>query len=292
MSIPHCTAKATALALALFFGAGCGGGSSPTGPTQNPVLTSISVSGGTTLAVGTTLSLVASPKDQKGGAIGATIAWSSSAASVATVSNTGLVTGIAAGAAVITAASGNISTTHSITVGSQVLTSITVSGGSDVQPGQSLQLVAAPRDQNGVAMTAALAWASDATNIATVSGSGLVTGVGVGTARITASFGGVQSAPKTITVSEPVFPSVANVNATAGSTFDPPSVEIARNGTVSWIFASLGHTMVFDAQTVGTPASIPNTTSNTTVSRTFNVAGTYNYHCTIHGGMTGTVIVH
>jgi plastocyanin len=32
--------------------------------------------------------------------------------------------------------------------------------------------------------------------------------------------------------------------------------------------------------------------SSGSVSRTFNQAGTYDFHCTLHSGMNGTVVVH
>jgi plastocyanin len=59
---------------------------------------------------------------------------------------------------------------------------------------------------------------------------------------------------------------------------------------VTWTFESLTHTVAFDG-TSGSPTNIGNST-NTEVSRVFNTAGTFNYQCTIHGGMTGKVIVH
>jgi plastocyanin len=60
---------------------------------------------------------------------------------------------------------------------------------------------------------------------------------------------------------------------------------------VNWHFFALNHTVTFDAPNAGTPAGIA-VTSNATVSRTFTTPGSYAYHCEIHGGMTGTVIVH
>jgi len=254
-----------------------------------PVLTTITISGGTTVVARSDLQLTGLPKDQNGNAIAAALTWSSSATGIATVSGSGRVTGVTVGTAVITVASGGVSATSTITVTPQILTAITISGAATVSVGQTVQLAAASVDQNGVGMVAVYTWASDATSIATVSGSGLVTGVLVGVAQITASSNGINSLQKTITVA--VFPVSANVSATAGAAFVPPTVDIARGGSVNWIFAGLGHTVTFDTPTVDTPAGIP-VTSGATVSRTFLTAGTFAYHCEIHGSMAGTVIVH
>ena len=255
-----------------------------------PALTTIAISGGTSVVAASTLQLIASPLDQNGNAIAATITWSSGATGFATVSSTGVVTGVAAGSAVITAASGNVSATVTITVAAQVLTSITVSGGSTVVAGSTLQLIAAARDQNGKAMTGAFTWASDATAVATVSGSGLVTGVAAGGANIAASSGGVNGTTAITVTAAPVFPSNVDVNATTSNTFTPAAIDVARNGTVNWIFASVTHNVTFSGAGP-TGGNIANTAS-ATVSRTFSVAGTFNYQCTLHSAMAGQVIVH
>jgi plastocyanin len=41
----------------------------------------------------------------------------------------------------------------------------------------------------------------------------------------------------------------------------------------------------------GRPADISGSNANTTIARTFATAGTFGYVCTLHAGMTGTVIV-
>jgi plastocyanin len=72
--------------------------------------------------------------------------------------------------------------------------------------------------------------------------------------------------------------------------FVPSQVDILVNGTVDFVFTALAHDVVFSGGN-GTPSNIPVTT-NATVSRTFTVAGTFAMVCTLHAGMTGTVIVH
>lgn len=80
------------------------------------------------------------------------------------------------------------------------------------------------------------------------------------------------------------------VNATTGDTFDPSSLTVSVGTTVSFAFASTGHNVTFDA-VAGRPADITGTNSNVTITRTFNAAGTFGYHCTIHAGMTGSITV-
>ena len=255
-----------------------------------PTLTTIAISGGTAVVATSTLQLAAAPLDQNGNAIVATVTWSSSATGIATVSSSGLVTGVTAGSAVITAASGNVSSTVTITVAAQILTSITVSGGSTVIAGSTLQLIAAARDQNGKAMTGVFTWASDATAVATVNSNGLVTGVAAGSANIKASSGSVNGTAAINVTAAAVFPSNVDVNATTSNTFTPATIDIAVNGTVNWIFSTVTHNVTFSGS--GPTGGNISNTSGATVSRVFTVAGTFNYQCTLHGGMTGQVIVH
>jgi plastocyanin len=157
----------------------------------------------------------------------------------------------------------------------------------------TLQFTASPKDQNGNAIAATLVWNSSVPGKATISNSGLVTGVATGTTNITvsATAGGVTvgSAPTVVTVTAVVYPASASVNATAGLTFSPSSVDIAVGGVVTWNFA-ITHNVTFNAA-AGAPANIPDTSSGS-ASATFTATGKFNYQCTIHAGMTGAVIVH
>ena len=80
------------------------------------------------------------------------------------------------------------------------------------------------------------------------------------------------------------------VNATGSSTWSPSSVTIAVNDTVTWKNQGGIHNVVFDDGSFTEPSSPSGTMWS--VSRTFNSAGTFKYHCGFHGtAMAGTVVV-
>jgi plastocyanin len=88
----------------------------------------------------------------------------------------------------------------------------------------------------------------------------------------------------------PTAPSAVSVEAgAAANTFTPPQITVARAGTVTWTFGTRTHNVTF-ATATGAPANVPNS-SNAQVARTFNTAGTFAYECTLHTGMTGSVVV-
>jgi plastocyanin len=162
-----------------------------------------------------------------------------------------------------------------------------------VTVGNTTTLTATAKDQSGTAMTGLqTTYTSAKTSIATVTNAGVVTGVALGSTDITATgtIGSVtQTAKVTVTVAE--AGANASVDATPQNSFDPQTVTIKPNGTVTWTFAAL-HNVTFDTQ--GAPGPIGNRASGQ-AALTFPNAGTFNYHCTIHGtsttGMRGTVIV-
>ena len=151
-------------------------------------------------------------------------------------------------------------------------------------------LTTTARDQNNATMSGlTVAYQSSDASRATVTQAGLVTAVANGTATITVT-GTVGGVVKTRTINVTVAPpgQTATVTATGNSTFDPQNVTIVAAGTVTWTFQLL-HNVTWDgaAPTGGTIGD----TSTGNVSRTFPTAGTYNYRCTIHAGMTGRVTV-
>ena len=166
--------------------AACGGSSEP-----DVVVATVEVSPTTASPqVGQTVQLSAAVKDAAGTILsGQSVAWSSSATSVASVSASGLVTAVSLGTAVVTAAAGNKVGVATITVIPPPVASITVSPAIDtILIGESLQLVPTMRDaSNNVITGRTINWSSSATTIASVSNSGLVTGIGDGNVTVTAS---------------------------------------------------------------------------------------------------------
>jgi uncharacterized protein YjdB len=158
---------------------------------------SASIAGG-----GGTVQLTATPRDANDNPLsGRTITWASDNTTVARVSTSGLVTGVVAGLATITATSEGRSGTAAITVANLPVASVTVSPASgSVQVGATLQLTATARDASGNLLSGrAVTWASSNTAAATVSASGRVTGVATGAATITATSEG-QNGTSAITV--------------------------------------------------------------------------------------------
>jgi len=127
--------------------------------------------------------------------------------------------------------------------------------------------------------------------VAEVNAQGVVFGVAAGTTSIdvSLSFGGVTKTANVPVVVTGTLAATATVAASSASnTFQPQVVGVARGGSVTWTFAAVEHNVTFSGS--GAPANIPNTT-NASVSRTFGTAGNFPYDCSLHAGMTGTVIV-
>src|SRR5213596_1878807 len=192
-----------------------------------------------TVTVGTTTQLTATPKDANGTALsGRALTWATSNAAVATVSASGSVTGVAAGSATITATSEGQSGTSAITVTNVPVASVTVSPtAAGVTVGATTQVTATPKDSNGTALSGrVVTWATSNAAAATVSASGLVTGVAAGSATITATSEG-QSGTSAITVTNVPVASVtvspATASLTVGATTQLTATPKDANGTAT-----------------------------------------------------------
>lgn len=174
-----------------------------------------------TLAPGGTLQLTAAPLDAAGAALpGRAVAFSSSATTVARVDANGLVTAVAPGTATIRATSEGASSTATITVTAAAVARVDVSPASaTVAVGATSTLTATPRAADGAPLQGrTIVWSSGAPSIATVSQSGVVTGVGPGTVQILATVDGVVGTA-TVTVPTPPAPpqTVASVAVSPAS---------------------------------------------------------------------------
>ena len=115
-------------------------------------------------------------------------AWTSTNPGVATVTSSGLVRAVGAGTAEIRADMSGLRGSATVTV-DPAAEQVTVSPASASigAPGQTVQLTASAKDQNGGNVSSTYAWSSDRPAVATVDQTGLVTGVSQGTARIVAT---------------------------------------------------------------------------------------------------------
>ncbi len=186
---------------------GRSGAASITVTTSAPVpVASVSVSpAADTLQVGQTQQLTATARDANGNVLtGRAVTWSSSNTAVATVSSTGLVRAVAAGSASIRATSEGRTGTSAITVTAAppTVATVTISPSSaSVEQGATVQLTATARNASGTAIPGQVfTWSSTNTAVATVNSSGVVSGVGAGTATIRATTSGVTG-NATVTVS-------------------------------------------------------------------------------------------
>jgi uncharacterized protein YjdB len=133
-----------------------------------------------------------------------TMTWTSRDTLKAKVSVTGLVTGLAAGTVYVVATTAGKADSAKVlvTLAAPAVASITVSPTTaSVLKGSALQLGATAKDASGNVLPAPITWASSNGTVATVSGSGQVSGVAAGTATISATSGGKSgSAAVTVTV--------------------------------------------------------------------------------------------
>jgi plastocyanin len=189
---------------------------------------------------------------------------------------------------VFSACGGGGDTTTPVVVGP--VTTVTITAPSTtVAIGGTLALTAVATDAQSHTVTGqTVTWTSSNTAAATISTGGLVTGIAAGSTLITATASGISG---TTTLTVAAAPTTATVQATVGQQFTPNKVDVLAGGTVTWQFSTLTHNVTFSGTATGTPQNIPDATS-TSVSRSFTTAGTFSYSCTIHPGMTGTVVVH
>jgi uncharacterized protein YjdB len=178
----------------------------------DPTLTAITVTPSTpSITVGATQQMVATGTFNDGSTSALTsVTWSSSDSTVASVSSGGLVTGVKAGTASITAASGTVSGSTSVNVTLANLTSICVSPTSaSITSGQTQQFTATGGVGGGMCstdITTSVSWHSSDLTVATIDSTGRATAATVTASKstnITATSGIVTSSPVAVLTVNP-----------------------------------------------------------------------------------------
>lgn len=138
------------------------------------------------------------------------VTWSSGDDTTATINDVGLATGVASGAVTITATSGLIHGSASLTVDNATLSSIAVTPDNGViHAGTTLPYTAEGTysDQTTQTLTQEVTWISSNTAIADING-GIATGVSAGTAHISAKLGAITSPTVPLKVEAPALISI------------------------------------------------------------------------------------
>ncbi|MGD2135056.1 MAG: Ig-like domain-containing protein, partial [Gemmatimonadales bacterium] len=154
-------------------------------------------------ALGVTAEAVATPTDENGNPVNATIEWESADLSVATVDAAGTITATGNGTTTVTASAGEVIATVTVTVEQAVAAvELDVTSLSMDIVGGTAQIGATVLDRNGNPVVgAAVAWTSSDPSVVTVDEMGIVTAVANGSATITAAANGVSGAA-TVTVKQ------------------------------------------------------------------------------------------
>jgi alpha-tubulin suppressor-like RCC1 family protein len=209
------------------------------------------------LLVGDTVTVTASESDANGLVLtGQSVTWSSSDTAIAVVNSGGLVTGRKVGSVSIVATSGNVAGIAKISVVAALppsISSITVAPSpAFVVVRGTQQLTATVRDALGKAIpNLTVTWQSNNPGVATVSSTGLVTGVGVGAVVISANIGG--------------YLGTSSVTVQTSITLGPSSVAIAPPSAT----VGIGRTVQFTATaTDSTGNTYPNATATWKSSNT------------------------
>src|ERR1700691_273236 len=147
----------------------------PAGPLKKIVVTPDSGS----VAVGATMTFTATGQDALGHTVsGLTFFWSSNVDTLATVTQSGVVTGVAVGTLQVAASSQGVSGIATVTVTPKPVGSIIVTPShATIRVATTLQLSDTVKDASGNVLTGqTVTWSSDSANTVSVDGNGLVTG--------------------------------------------------------------------------------------------------------------------
>jgi YD repeat-containing protein len=144
------------------------------------------------------------------------VTWSSSALTIATVNSSGVASTLAQGSTTITATSGSINGSATLTVTAPTLVSLSISPTNpSVLKGATQQFTATGTytDNSTQNLTNSATWSSSMTSVATINTSGLAATLVQGTSTITATSGSVNNSTVLTVVLASPGPSIATLSA-------------------------------------------------------------------------------
>jgi uncharacterized protein YjdB len=223
-----------------------------------------------TVSVGTAVQLV-TKLDSNGVTLIKPVVWSTSDATVESVSGNGLATALKQGSATVTAASGGLASSTTFSVVAVPVATVAVSPGLDtLHLGSAIQLTATTKDANGSTLFGRLvAWASSSPGVASVDGTGKVLALAAGTTTITATSEGISGTASIVAV----FVPVATVTVTAVT----DTVQIGQTATFTAITKDAGGNVL--------TGELVTWTSNDTTVATVNSVGQ------VTGRAVGSVVI-
>jgi len=230
------------------------------------------------IPLGTTRQFTATGSYTDGSArdLSKTVQWSSDATSIATISNEngsqGLASSVGSGIATISATSGTIVGSTSLTVTPAILVSIAVN-----PPNPSLALGGTQKftatgtfsDGSTQDLTSTATWSSDSSAVATVNTSGLATTVAVGTTNISATSGSV-SGSTTLAVTASALVSIT-VSPTSASVALGTTEQFSATGTFADGSSQDVTTTVHWSSSDGTVATVSNASGTAGVASTLAI---------------------
>lgn len=248
-----------------------------TEPGATPQVASVAVNPSTpSVAINAQVPLQAEVRDANGALVpDAEVTWTVQDPTIVSVSSAGVVTGLKLGTSQVAANALGKSGIATVTVTNTPVASVVVQPGTvDVQIGKTYQLLASVLDAAQNPLTGRpITWTSGTPAVATVSNTGLVTALTPGSARITATAGGVSGGA---TVTVPQIP-VASVSVAASSS------TIVQNAQ-----ATLTATTKDASGTVLTGRPITWSVDRADVA---NLSSTSGQSIVVTGGVTGTAVL-
>ncbi len=246
--------------------AGCGGGK-----TSDSISITIS---NQMIAVGGTAQLTATDTNSVTGPSNVTnsVTWTSSDPSVATVTAAGLLKGVGAGSATVSAASKKATGSLSVSINAAAVTALTVSPQSAALfTGGQQQFSASATYSNGTAgdVTGQVAWSVTPATVATINASGLLQTVSAGSFTVTATSGKVTGTAAG-SVTDPVLASIgitpASTNIASGASLQFTATGSYNDGStkdvtsaVTWISSNTS-VLSITAAGLATAASVTTAT--------------------------------